>query len=86
MYQKTQETTTIWSQMLIFLEFASVFFFLVSEFRGLENASEPLGGPKVSESITFYTEIYRVLEPSRISGLACQIHFVAVDAIHAIDA
>ena len=61
-------------------------FFLVSEIRGLESAFKPFGSPKVSKSIAFYIEIYRILEPSQISGLACQIHFVAVDAIHEIDA
>ena len=59
---------------------------MILELRGLEDAFEPFGGPNVFKSITFYIETYKVLEPSRISGLACQIHFVAVDAIHAIDA
>ena len=60
---------------------------MISELRGLEDAFEPLGGPIVLKSITFYIyKLKRILEPSRISGLACQIHFVAVDAIHAIDA
>ena len=73
-----------------FCQYSVIFvtFFLISEVRGLEDAFEPLGGPIVSKSITFYIETYtsRILKPSRISGSACQIHFVAVDAIHAIDA
>ena len=58
---------------------------MVSEFRGPEDALEPLGGPKVSKSITFQIETYRNFVPSRTSGFACQMHFFVVDTIHAID-
>ena len=39
--------------MSIFLVFSTVFF-MVSEFRGPEDAFEPFGGPKVTKSITFF--------------------------------
>ena len=41
-----------------------VAFFMISEVRGLEDAFEPLGGPKVFKSITFCLETYTILEPS----------------------
>ena len=83
MYQKTPGNKTIFlPQTAISRDFCN----MVSEVRGPEDAFEPLGDRKIFKSITFYKETYRILEPSRISGLACQIHFVAVDAIHAIDA
>ena len=59
-------------------------FFMVSEFRGPEDAFEPLGGSKVYKSITFLIESYRNFALVQISGFACQIHFFVVDIIHAI--
>ena len=56
---------------------------MVSELRRLE---EPLGGLKVSKSITFLIETYRKFAPSRTRGFPCQLHLLLVDTIHAIDA
>ena len=58
---------------------------MVSEFGGPEDAFEPLGGPKVSKSITLKIETYRNFAPSRASGFAYQMHLFVIDTIHALD-
>ena len=63
----------------------SIVLFIVSEIRGLEDAFEPLGGPKVAKLVTLLIETYRNFAPSQTSGFSCQMHFFVVDTIHAID-
>ena len=54
---------------------------MVSEVRGPEDAFEPVGGPKVSKSISFLIENYMKFAPSQTSGFACHMHFCAVNIV-----
>ena len=57
-------------------------FFMVSEFRGPEDAFEPFGGPKVSKSNSFFIESYRKLPLPELADLLATI--ISVPSISSI--